>query len=253
MIRALIVDDEPLARDTVRLVLKADRDVTVVDACNGVDAPARVAALRPDLMLLDVQMPVMDGFAVLAAIAPETLPAVVFITAYDRYAVRAFDVHALDYVLKPFEDRRLLAAIARAKTRGPASAPVAALLREQRYLQRFAVRGPERTLLIDCDDVDCLEAADDYVELHVGATVHLMRERLQDVEERLDPERFFRIHRSAIVNLDCVRELHPLVRGDALVVLAGGASFRCSRTRRAEFEQRLTRSPRRRDRSPRRS
>jgi two-component system LytT family response regulator len=253
VIRALIVDDEPLARDTVQLVLSTDPDVEVVGASSGSDAARLVAATCPDVMFLDVQMPRVDGFEVLAAIGPDAVPAIVFVTAYDHYAVRAFEVHALDYVLKPYDDRRLLAALARVKQRtGTQREQLAALIAEGGYLRRFIVRGRDKTVLVDVGEVDCLEAADDYVELHVGSTVHVMRERLAEIEDRLDPTRFARIHRSAIVNLERVREIHPLVRGDALVVLATGATFRLSRSRRSEFERRLSGSPRESDRSPQR-
>jgi len=260
MIRALIVDDEPIARDSARLVLETDPEVTVIGSCSGIDAPSIVAAEHPELMLLDVQMPKVDGFEVIARIGVDAVPAIVFVTAYDQYAVRAFEVHALDYVLKPFDDQRLLAAVARAKQR-LASAPVqaeqlVALLAEREhartYLQRFIVRGRDKTVCVDARDVDCLEAADDYIELHAGPVVHVMRERLSDVEARLDPAHFVRIHRSTIVNLERVREIHPLVRGDALVVLEGGAAFRLSRSRRTEFERRLSRSPPEPDSSPQR-
>ena len=252
--RVLIVDDEPLARDSARLVLATDPEVEVVGTCTGTDAPALVASLRPDLLVLDVQMPKLDGFGVLAAIGPDAVPAIIFVTAFDEYAVRAFEVNALDYVLKPFDDRRLLAALARAKLHLDQRDKLANLLdaheRTRPHLQRFIVRGRDRALVINADEVDSIEAADDYVELHVGATTHVLRERLSELETRLDPARFVRIHRSAIVNVARVREVHPLVRGDALVVLVGGASFRCSRSRRAELVSRLSDSPKVGDRSP---
>ena len=225
--KVLIVDDEPLARESARLVLETDPDVTVVGACTGVDAAALTRELAPDLLLLDVQMPEVDGFAVVDAIGPAALPGVIFVTAYDQYAVRAFDVHAIDYVLKPFDDRRLLAAIERAKQR------------TRTYVQRFFVRERDKTIIVDAANVDFLEAADDYVELHAGKTIHMMRERLSELEARLDPAVFVRIHRSTIVNLCRVREIEPLIRGDALVVLDGGAALRCSRSRRADLERRL--------------
>ncbi|HUQ03676.1 MAG TPA: response regulator [Kofleriaceae bacterium] len=269
MIRTLIVDDEPLARDTVRLVLGHDEAVDIVGACSGVDAAAAVDKHRPDLLVLDVQMPEVDGFDVVAAIGPDAVPAIVFVTAYDQYAVRAFEVRALDYVLKPFDDRRLLAALARVKESLAARRSIAGQLAEllvdlererERsqhahggHLQRFAVRQRDRIVLVDAAEVDSIEAADDYVELNAGGTVHILRERMTELEGRLDPARFVRIHRSVIVNVERVREIHPLIRGDALVVLEGGASFRCSRSRRSEFERRLTDSPRRRDHSPQRS
>ncbi len=255
--KILIVDDEPLARDTVRLVLSVDPDVTIVGACSGVDAVAQIAEATPDIVFLDVQMPGASGFDVIAQVGLEAMPVVVFVTAYDQYAVRAFDVHAIDYVLKPYDDARLLAALARAKQRiAERSSSIAALgevlADHPRTLYRFAVRERERVVFVDAADVDALEAADDYVELHVGDTVHLMRERLGDLETRLDPAQFVRIHRSTIVNLARVREMHPLVRGDALVVLEGGATFRLSRSRRDEFERRLSDSPRPSDSSPHR-
>jgi two-component system LytT family response regulator len=257
MTRILIVDDEPLARDTARLVLSVDPSVEIVGACSGIYAAAQIAQAKPDIVFLDVQMPVVDGFDVIAQVGLDAMPAVVFVTAYDQYAVRAFDVHAIDYVLKPYDDARLLAALARAKQRIAERTSSTATLSEvladhPRTLHRFAVRERERIVFVDTADVDALEAADDYVELHVGDTVHLLRERLGDLESRLDPAQFARIHRSTIVNLARVRELHPLVRGDALVVLEGGATFRLSRSRRDEFERRLSDSPRSSDSSPHR-
>ena len=260
MIRVLLVDDEPLARDTMRLVLAAEPDVEIVGACSGVEAASLVAARAPDLIFLDIQMPEVDGFDVVAALGPDAAPAIVFVTAYDHHAVRAFEVRALDYVVKPFDDLRLLAALARARERlgerRPAADALADLLaereRQRRFVQRFVVRGRDRTVLVAVDDVDWLEAADDYVELHAGVAVHIMRERLADLEQRLDPARFVRIHRSTIVAIDRIRELHPLFRGDALVVLDRGATLRLSRSRRAELERRLTGSPRAGHDSPRR-
>ena len=263
MIRVLVVDDEPLARRSVELVLASDPELAVIGSCAGVDAALAVRASKPDLLVLDVQMPEVDGFEVVAAIGVDAVPAIVFVTAYDQYAVRAFDVHAVDYVLKPFDDRRLLAAVTRAKQRIAAGAPAGERLvdvladreRTRTYVQRFFVRTRDKTLIVAAADVDCLEAADDYVELHVGPVVHMLRERLADLEQRLDPSRFVRIHRSTIVNLTRVREIHPLVRGDALVLLDGGAAFRCSRSRRPELERRLVApvdSPRGADSSPQR-
>jgi two-component system LytT family response regulator len=247
-VRVLIVDDEPLARDTARLVLSADRDVEIAGTCSGIDAAALIAQTSPDVVFLDVQMPGVDGFDVIARVGLDAMPAVVFVTAYDQYAVRAFDVHAIDYVLKPYDDHRLLAALARAKQRVPERTSAVAALGEvladhPRTLRRFAVRERDRVLFVEATEVDALEAADDYVELHVGDTVHLLRERIGELEGRLDPAQFARIHRSTIVNLARVRELHPLVRGDALVVLEGGATFRLSRSRREELMRRLASSP----------
>jgi two-component system LytT family response regulator len=227
MMRVLIVDDEPLARDTARLVLEPVAEV--VGTCTGTEAVAAIRALAPDVVVLDVQMPGVDGFGVIEQVGPAEMPAIVFVTAHNHYAVQAFEVHAVDYVLKPYEDKRLLAALARVQPKA--------------YVQRFFVRGRERTLVVATTEVDFLEAADDYVELHVGETVHLVRARLAELEARLDPSRFVRIHRSAIVNLERVRELEPLERGDALVVLTNGATLRLARSRRTELERRLAGSP----------
>jgi two-component system, LytTR family, response regulator len=240
--RVLIVDDEPLARESLALVLAADSDLEIVGSCTGVDAIELVRKTVPDLLLLDVQMPELTGFDIVAELGVSA-PGIVFVTAFDQYAVRAFDIHAIDYVLKPFDDHRVLAAVARAKQR----------LATRTYVQRFFVRSRDKTVIVDAGDVDCLEAADDYVELHVGTVTHVLRERLSDLELRLDPVQFVRIHRSTIVNLTRVREIHPLVHGDALVVLAGGAAFRCSRSRRSELERRLVDSPPPQDSSPQRS
>jgi two-component system LytT family response regulator len=251
-VKVLIVDDEPLARDTARIVLSADPDVEIVGSCSGIDAAAQIATLHPALVFLDVQMPGVDGFDVIAQVGLAAMPAVVLVTAYDSYAVKAFEVHAIDYVLKPYDDRRLLAALSRAKQRLAERLPAALLADHPRTLKRFAVRDRDKITFVDPAEVDSLEAADDYVELHVGDTVHIMRERLSELEAQLDPERFVRVHRSTIVNLDRVRELHPLIKGDALVVLEGGATYRVSRNRRDELEARLSSSPTSKDGSPQR-
>lgn len=258
MIRVMIVDDEPLARDSARLVLEGDPEVEVVASCSGIDAARLVAATRPDVLFLDVQMPDVDGFDVIAEIGPDAVPAIVFVTAHDRYAVRAFEVHALDYVLKPFDDPRLLAALTRARARLATrdAAALASLLddreRARRFVERFVVRERDRTLLIAAADVDWLEAADDYVELHVRGAAHLIRERLSQLAERLDPSRFVRVHRSTIVNLERVTAIEPLVRGDARIWLADGRSVRLSRSRRSELLRRLSGSPTPGDGSPHR-
>lgn len=245
-LRVLVVDDEPLARRLLKLLLEPDPELELVGSCSGVEAPAEVARTRPDILLLDVQMPELDGFGVLQQLGPERAPVVVFVTAYDRYAVRAFEVHALDYVLKPIDPARLAAALGRAKAQarsragGVADAALAALLLEQGgYARRFLVRNRGATLVVGADEVDWIEAADYYATLHVGGRSHLLRETLAELARRLDPGRFFRVHRSAIVNLSRVREIHPLFRGDCELVLSSGARVRLSRTRRGEFERRL--------------
>ena len=251
-IRALIVDDEPLARETLRLLAGNDDEVEIVGECSGVDAAGQIAATKPDLLFLDVEMPEVDGFDVLRAAGADAVKAVIFVTAYDRYAVRAFEVHALDYLLKPFDDARFGAALQRAKEhlRGGdarlAGERIVAMLAEreraaQPFVRRFMVRVREKVVFVNAHDVDWIEAADYYVSLHVGGQSHLIRETMSELETRLDPQRFFRIHRSAIVNLDRVREMHPLFRGDSMVVLHDGTQLKLSRNRRDEFERALTR------------
>ena len=243
--KVLIVDDEPLARQTITLLLRDESDITVAGECSGVDAPAMIEKTKPDLVFLDVQMPELDGFEVLEAIGRESIPAVVFVTAYDQYALRAFEVHAVDYLLKPFDDERFAQTLQRAKERmrGRASTEqILELLAEHRranreFAQRFLVRVREKVVVVKSSEIDWIEAADDYVSLHAGGKAHLLRETMNEIEQRLDPQRFFRIHRSAIVNIDRVREIHPLFRGDCAIVLSDGTQLKLSRTRREEFER----------------
>jgi two-component system, LytTR family, response regulator len=245
-LRALVVDDEPLARTLVRVLLERDPEVLVSGECSGTGAAAEAARSRPDLLFLDVQMPEVDGFEVLARIGADKAPVVVFVTAYDQYAVRAFEVHALDYLLKPIDEARFAQALVRAKAqararRGGAADPrLGALLEDHaRHARRFLVRARDKTVVVDVDQIDWIEAADYYATLHVGGKAHLLRETLTELAQRLDPERFFRVHRSAIVNLERVREIHPLFRGDCELVLENGTRVRLSRTRRHEFQRRF--------------
>ena len=244
--RVLIVDDEPLAREGIAALLGKDAEVLVVEASSGIDAAALIARLRPDILFLDIQMPEVDGFALLEEVGADAVPAIVFVTAFDRYAVRAFDVHALDYLLKPFTDARFDAALARAKQHvlarreGVLDARIANLLRAHRTSHtRFLVPARGKTLVVDASEIDWIEAADYYVCLHCGGARHLLRETMDDIETRLDSHQFFRVHRSAIVNLSRVREIHPLFRGDCELRLADGAAVRLSRKRRRAFEARF--------------
>jgi two-component system, LytTR family, response regulator len=245
-IRVAIIDDEPLAREALRLVLQTDPEVVVVGDCIGVDAPALIERETVELLFLDVQMPEVDGFEVLAALRPGALPVTVFVTAHDEYAVRAFEVHAIDYLLKPFDDARLLTALARAKDRlarrgAAAGQDLLALLDERArrapHVERFLVRARGKVVVVRAQDIDWIEAADYYATLHVGGETHLIRETMTDLEGSLDARRFVRVHRGAIVNIDRVREVHPLFRGDCTLVLADGTQVRLSRTRRSEFER----------------
>ncbi len=245
--KVLVVDDEPLARENLRVLLVADPQVEVVGECAGTEAVAMIARLRPDIMFLDVQMPELDGFALLDLIGPEAVPAVVFVTAFDRHAVRAFEVHALDYMLKPFTDARFEAALARAKARvlahrqaRMADAGILELLQaRQRQHCRFLIPGQDKSVVVEADEIDCVRAADYYVILQCGGVNHLLRESMDAMERRLDPERFMRVHRGAIVNLARVREVHPLFRGGCELRLVDGTVLKLSRDRRAEFEARF--------------
>jgi two-component system LytT family response regulator len=245
-LRALVVDDEPLARQLVRVLLEGDTEVTVCGDCSGVDAAAETARARPDILFLDVQMPEVDGFELLARIGVEKAPVVVFVTAYDQYALRAFEVHAIDYLLKPIDESRFRQALARAKAQararrdGAVDRRLGALLADHaRHARRFLVRTREKTIVVDAGQIDWIEAADYYATLHAGGQAHLLRETLTELAQRLDPARFFRVHRSAIVNLERVVEIHPLFRGDSELVLRDGTRVRLSRTRRREFHQRF--------------
>ena len=237
--RTLIVDDEPLARESIRVLLERDRDVEIVGECSGVDAAALVARTRPHILFLDVQMPEIDGFDLLGLIGEETVPAVVFVTAYDAFAIRAFEVQALDYLLKPFDDARFARTLERAKERAVAPPPKSA----GGHRQRFLVRVRERIVVVNAPDIDWIEAADYYVSIHSGGHAYLLREPLAGLEKSLDPDVFFRVHRSAIVNLGRIREIHPMFRGDSMLVLSDGSQVKLSRSRRGEFE-RLFSAPR---------
>ena len=246
MFRVLIVDDEPLAREGIATLLENDAEVIVAGAASGADAAALIARVKPDILFLDIQMPEVDGFALLDQVGADAVPAIVFVTAFDSYAVRAFEVHALDYLLKPFTDARFVAALARAKQQvlarreGLVDARIADLLRaRQAPRTRFLVPARGKTVVVDASEIDWIEAADYYVCLHCGGASHLLRETMDDIETRLDPQQFFRVHRSAIVNLSRVREIHPLFRGDCELRLADGVAVRLSRNRRRAFEARF--------------
>jgi two-component system, LytTR family, response regulator len=249
-IRTLIVDDEPLGRERIRTLLREDAEVEVVGECaDGRQAIAAVERLKPDLLFLDVQMPEMDGFAVVDAMAAQHMPAIIFVTAYDRYAVQAFEVHALDYLLKSFDRERFQSAVARAKQEirrsreGALNERLAGLLedlesRKQRAT-RVVIKSAGRIFFLPVEEIDWVEAADNYVRIHAGVEAHLVRETLQSLEGRLDPARFLRIHRSTIVNLDRIRELHPLFHGDYAVRLRDGTELTLSRNYREKLGEPL--------------
>jgi two-component system LytT family response regulator len=241
-LRALIVDDEPLAREKLRTLLGHEGDVEVVGECgDGLQAVASIERLAPDLVFLDVQMPEIDGFGVLEAIPRRRLPAIIFVTAYDRYALKAFEVHALDYLLKPFDRERFHGALDRARAEligreGNGGAMGRRLLElleqlheERAYTSRFVVRESGRVYFVRVDEIEWIEAAGNYARIHVGPRDHLLRETMKMLEARLDPEKFLRIHRSMIVNVERIRQLEPSFHGEYEIVLASGARVTSSR------------------------
>jgi two-component system LytT family response regulator len=240
MIRALIADDEPLARRKIRALLAREPDVEIAGECgSGPEAAKLIRELDPDLVFLDIEMPELDGLSLLQGLESRAAPAVIFVTAYDQYAVRAFDVRALDYLLKPIDRRRFQTALERAREHLRKSDE-----RSGSPLTRLLVRSGDRTQVLRVDDVDWLESADNYVKLHALGQTHLLRETLTRLRARLDPTRFVRIHRSAVVNVDRIRSLYPLFHGDQMVVLHDGTELPLSRRYRQELENLLGRPSR---------
>lgn len=239
--RIVIVDDEPLARRHVRTILESDTDVVVVgEAGNGRDAVTAIQELSPDLVLLDVQMPEIDGFGVVAQLDQTRIPAIVFVTAHDSYAIKAFDAHALDYVLKPVAHDRLLQAVSRAKARLKSVDTAGNMERLHAFLdnisvtratERLAIRVDGKHLLLAADSIDWIEAVDDYVRLHIGKTSHLVRATLGSLHAKL-PSTFMRIHRSAIVNTERIKEVAPNDQGDYRITLQDGTRLPSGRSYR---------------------
>jgi two-component system LytT family response regulator len=220
--RALIVDDEALARERVRSLLEGT-DVTVIEECTGGrEAVDAILEQRPDLVFLDVQMPDLDGFEVLDAVAPEWLPAVIFVTAYDEYAIKAFDVHAIDYLLKPIEPERFRKALARANTRGLLN------LLDARPIDRLVIRARGKVSFLKPSEIDWIEADGKHVHLHAGRDTHVVRHTLTGLEQRLASHGFVRVHRSAIVNVDRIKELEPWFHGEYVVILKDGTKLTSS-------------------------
>jgi two-component system LytT family response regulator len=233
-IRALIVDDEPLARSNLAVLLRADPEIASVSECgSGAEAIGEMRIVRPDLLFLDVQMPECDGFDVLELLGNDLPPAVVFVTAYDHYALRAFETGALDYLLKPFDNARFELALGRAKQRIHLGAG-----RRQR-LDRVAIKNAGEVFFVKISDIDWIEAADYYSCLHVGARSHLLRRSMVELEDDLDPSLFCRVHRSSIVNLDRVRGLKLGQDGEYEVLLQNGAQVRLSRRYRKHLQARM--------------
>lgn len=262
-IRTLIVDDEPLAREGIRLRLSEESDMEVVgEYGNGPEALAAIFREQPDLVFLDVQMPGMDGFEVLAHIGPEHMPAIIFVTAYDKYALQAFDVHALDYLLKPIDGDRFAASLDRVRETirhndlteagkrllvllndlGFPSEPSHSATEVEEFSERperFVIKSRGRVYFLRVDEIDWIEAAGDYVCLHAGRTTHLLRQTMTAMETQLDSRHFQRIHRSTVVNLNRVRELRPADHGEYTVYLFDGTELKLSRSYRETFQKNL--------------
>ena len=253
-IRTIIVDDEPLARRNIRLLLRNDPEIEITaEANSGREALSLIRKHSPDLVFLDIQMPELDGFGVLENIEAEQLPAIVFVTAFDKYALKAFEFHALDYLLKPFDDDRFEKALAQAKLQieqrelKDLSQRLVALLegREKRphettgrqeYLSRLLIKSAGRVFFLKTDEIDYVQAEDYYVKLHVGRKGHLLRETMNEMEAKLDPAKFLRIHRSSIVNIERIRELQQHFNGEYIVLLHDGTELKLSRSRREQLQ-----------------
>jgi len=246
-IRVLVVDDEMLAREKIRTMVAGDPEIEIIGECvNGVEAIKAVQNLRPDLMLLDVQMPQVDGFAVLAALKSDHLPQVIFITAFDHYAVHAFEVHALDYLLKPFDRERFDAALEHAKAHirgtrnGQLDQRILSLLKQieadSKYLERLVVKTGGRVFFLLTDEIDWIEAEGNYVNVHTAQKSYLLRESISSLEAQLDPKQFIRIHRSTIVNLRRIKELQPWSHGEYRVILQDGTQLTLSRNYRENLQ-----------------
>lgn len=251
IVRAVIADDEPLARTKLRLLLDSEAQIKVVAEChNGAQTLAAIRSCRPDLLLLDIQMPDLDGFQVLSEISPKEMPVVIFTSAYDQYAIRAFEAHALDYLLKPFDQSRLHQAIERARLEMRKSRDremtrrILDLLSQVKsekqaipeFDARLVIKTKGRIVFLNVDEIDWVEAAANYVRLNAGKESYLFRETISGTSERLNPNQFIRIHRSMIVNVRKIKELIPVNSGEYVVVLKSGKELSCSRGYRANVQ-----------------
>jgi len=268
-IRAIIVDDEPLARRGLELRVQDAQDIEIVRQCaNGREALAAIAELHPDLMFLDIQMPGLSGFDVLAQVPQESLPMIVFVTAFDRFAIDAFEAHALDYLLKPVDDSRLARALERVRAQWqqrqalaqreqlmamlgdlngqgqiePESLPSQASQPVRRYATMLPIRMGRETLRLDVSTIDWIDAAGDYMCVHAAGQTHVLRATMRELEEMLDPQVFLRVHRSTIVNLARVRSLRPHLNGECFLKLQSGQEVKLSRSFRDKVELLLDRS-----------
>jgi two-component system LytT family response regulator len=247
--RVVIADDEPLARGKLRLMLGSEPGVQVLAECkNGDETINALKAFKPDLLMLDIQMPDLDGFQVLNQISPEILPIIIFTTAFDRHAVLAFEAHALDYLLKPFDQERLHQAVDRARAELLKADDREATHRILNFLsqnaswqspsgRRLVIRSGGRVVFLGLDEIDWVEAAANYVKINVGKQSYLLRKGIGEIAEKLDPALFVRIHRSAIVNIRRIKELHPVNSGEYIVVLKDGKELSCSRGYRSGLQE----------------
>ena len=250
-LRALIVDDEPLAREWVRGAVAEDHDLEVIAECgNGFEAAEAIRRLKPDLVFLDVQMPGLDGFGVLEALSPEEIPAIVFVTAFDQYAVRAFEAQAVDYLMKPFSRERLEEAVRRVREllkgrsledfRESVGKIIEKIRRDRSYPEWVLLKADGKNVFVKVKDIDWIESSRNNVRIHVGPTVYLLHETTSAIAQRLDPKKFLRIHRSSIVNIERIKELHPWFNGDYAVILRDGTQLTLSasyRDRLREFRR----------------
>lgn len=240
--KTLLVDDEPLAREGLRMLLADDPDIEALhEARDGREAVKLIREIRPDLVFLDVQMPEMDGFEVVKQIGSDLFPAVVFVTAHDKYAIQAFEVNAIDYLLKPVTASRFCETLARVKARLQMKPPVEESSRQilslletmaspRRFVKRLAVRSAGKTIFVDVSEIDWIEAAENYVQLHTGQTNHLVHVALSSLEKSLDPEIFLRVHRSIVVNVTRIKELQPAQHGEFVISLTGGVRLQSGRS-----------------------
>ena len=256
LIRVLLVDDEPLAREMLREMLQGDPQVAIVgESCNGREALEAIRAHSPELVFLDVQMPEVGGFDVLASLGKGEIPHVIFVTAYDQYAVRAFEVQALDYLLKPFDRERFDISWQRAKAEimrdrngaGGMDQRILALLEELKagnnYLERLVIKAGGRIYFLETNEIDWIEAEGNYVSVHSGKKSHMLRETISSLESQLDPKKFVRIHRSSIVRLDFIQELQPWFHGEYRVILQDGTQLTLSRNQRDKLQEALGKLP----------
>jgi len=251
-IKSIIADDEPLAREKIRNLLEEDPDIELIGECaDGVETVTAIRNQQPDLVFLDVQMPELDGFGVLKALRHSNMPTLIFVTAYDQYALRAFEVHALDYLLKPFDRERFQKALQRAKEHirkeksGEVNEKLLTLLQdlkseksnhhERKYLERLVIKAGGRVTFLKTEEIDWIEAAGNYIRLYIGKDSHLLRDTMNNIQTKLDPEKFLRIHRSTILKIDRIKELQPWYHGEYVVTLENGKQLTSSRSYRHQL------------------